>query len=170
LLAGFCISGDRAYGAEDVAGISTDIAGSSLEASEAIEERIDDTAELTADSTDDIAEETSDDTGGAEDDGGASLELTAELGGSTGVTGVGVGRLKIQIRPTITTTATMMIIQVLRFIWSLPLLEETRPGGLSFCLDALPLPVCAASNFSSVVGGVEFRRSLCFFLVQGAAA
>ena len=60
----------------------------------------------------------SDEDGAAEEDGaGASLELTAaELEGATGVTGVGVPRLKIQMRPMITITATMMIIQVLRFI------------------------------------------------------
>lgn len=111
----------RPYGAEDIAGTSTDIAGSSLDSSEAIEERADETAELIADSADDTADETAEDTASeettAEEDGaGASLDTTAELDGSTGVTGVGVPRLKIQIRPTITTTATMMIIQVLRFI------------------------------------------------------
>ena len=116
----------------------------------------------------------SEDDGAAEDDGaGASLELTtAELDdGSTGVTGVGVPRLKIQMRPTITITATMMIIQVLRFIGCLPLCWRRQDREvLSFCLDALPPPVCAASNFSSVIGGVEFRRSLCFFFVRGVAA
>ncbi len=72
------------------------------EASEAIDE----TAELTADSTD-------------EDGAIDELELdTTELDtdGSTGVTGVGVGRLKIQMRPMMTSAATMTIIQVLRFI------------------------------------------------------
>jgi len=100
-----------------------------LDASEAIEESAEeasDTAELIADSADDTAEETSDEGAGAsdedgagaslEDGAGASLETTAELDGSTGVTGVGVPRLKIQMRPTITITATMMIIQVLRFM------------------------------------------------------
>lgn len=100
--------------------------GASLEASDAIEESAEeasDTAELIADSADETTDEASEDAGASEDgagaslDGaGASLETTAELEGSTGVTGVGVPRLKIQIRPTITITATMMIIQVLRFI------------------------------------------------------
>jgi hypothetical protein len=109
------------------------MAGSSLEEA-TIEEIAEDTAELIADSIDKTSDE----------DEGASLETTAELDGSTGVTGVGVGRLKMKTRPTITTTATMMIIQVLRFICLL-LLEETRPGSF-FCVDALPPPVRAASN------------------------
>ena len=80
------------------------------EASEAIE--------LIADEASDTAELTADSIGVASDDdgAGASLETTAELDGSAGVTGVGVPRLKIQMRPTITITATMMIIQVLRFM------------------------------------------------------
>ena len=51
-------------------------------------------------------------TGAADDDGAADDETTA---GVTGVV-VGVPRLKIQIRPMMTITATMMIIQVLRFM------------------------------------------------------
>jgi hypothetical protein len=52
-----------------------------------------------------------------EDDGAAALELTtAELDGATGTTGVGVPRLKIKMRPMMTATATMMMIQVLRFM------------------------------------------------------
>ena len=99
------------------------MAGASLEASDTAEERADEaseTTELMADSADETADETagaSDEAGAAEDDGaGASLELTTAELGSTGVTGVGVPRLKIQMRPMITITATMMIIQVLRFI------------------------------------------------------
>jgi hypothetical protein len=66
---------------------------------------------------------------GAADDEGAALELTtAELDGATGFTGVGVPRLKIQMRPMMTITATMMMIQVLRFI-VLDLFEVTRPGS-----------------------------------------
>jgi hypothetical protein len=85
--------------------------------------------ELIIDSTDDdIAasddEAAADDDGAAEEDGAASLELTAELDGATGVTGVGVPRLKIQMRPMITITATMMIIQVLRFIRACPCLRR----------------------------------------------
>ena len=85
--------------------------------------------ELIIDSTDDdIAasddEAAADDDGAAEEDGAASLELTAELDGATGVTGVGVPRLKIQMRPMITITATIMIIQVLRFIGACPCLRR----------------------------------------------
>ena len=80
--------------------------GSADDASDAIETR----AEEASDTADETADET------AEETAGASLELTAELDGATGTTGVGVPRLKIQMRPTITMTATIMIIQVLRFI------------------------------------------------------
>jgi len=86
----------------------------------------DDIAEDEASDEDDIAEE---DDGAADDDGAASLELTAaELDGVTGFTGVGVPRLKIQMRPMMTITATMMMIQVLRFI-VLDLVGVTRPGS-----------------------------------------
>ena len=111
------------------------MAGASLEAADRADESAVE-AELTADSAEETADETaeetagaSDDAGAAEDDGaGASLELTtAELDGATGVTGVGVPRLKIQMRPMITITATMMIIQVLRFI-CLPCFGGARPG------------------------------------------
>lgn len=89
-------------------------------------EEASDTAELIADSADDTTSEASDDAEASSEDGagaslegaGASLETTTSLEGSTGVTGVGVPRLKIQIRPMITITATMMIIQVLRFIYA----------------------------------------------------
>jgi len=104
-----------------------------------IEERADeasDAAELTADSADDMADESagaSEDDGAADDDGaGASLDTTAELDGSTGVTGVGVPRLKIQMRPMITITATMMIIQVLRFIRACPCVGGDETGKLVF--------------------------------------
>lgn len=66
---------------------------------------------------------------GAEDDGAAE-ELAAG--------GVGAGgaepRLKMKIRPTMTTTATMMIIQVLRFIET----SSVEIGGAMH--DGLPLP------------------------------
>jgi hypothetical protein len=51
-----------------------------------------------------------DDAGAADDDTAAELEAGAT------VVVVGVPRLKIQIRPMMTITATMMIIQVLRFM------------------------------------------------------
>jgi hypothetical protein len=51
-------------------------------------------------------------TGAAEDDDDTTAELDAGVTGAV----VGVPRLKIQIRPMITITATMMIIQVLRFM------------------------------------------------------
>ena len=96
------------------------MAGASLEAAEEIAEEASDAAELIADSAEETADETagaSDEAGAAEEDGAGASELTAaELEGATGVTGVGVPRLKIQMRPMITITATMMIIQVLRFI------------------------------------------------------
>lgn len=128
-----------AYGAEDeVAGTSIDIAGASLDISDDRADDASDTAELIAASAEDsaedtAAEETADEAGAsdettttAEDDGaGAALDTTAELDGATGTTGVGVPRLKIQIRPMITITATMMIIQVLRFIRACLVLEET---------------------------------------------
>ena len=86
------------------------------EASETIEETADDASEsteLTADSMG-VASEEEGSTDALELELGATLELDA--GGSTGVTGVGVGRLKIQMSPMMTSAATMMIIQVLRFI------------------------------------------------------
>jgi hypothetical protein len=158
------------YWADDIVGTSTDMAGASLDDGAigvsddgAIGVSLDMTItdisediELIIDSTEESADEmagASDDDGAADDDGasladgaGASLELTAELDGSTGVTGVGVPRLKIQIRPTITITATMMIIQVLRFIWCLPLFGGDETGRFVL-FDALPPPVRAASNF-----------------------
>lgn len=96
--------------ADDASDSADDASDSAEDASE--------TAELTAEEASETAELTADSIGaGSDDDGaGASLDTTAELDGSTGVTGVGVPRLKIQMRPTITITATMMIIQVLRFI------------------------------------------------------
>ena len=100
---------DEAAGAEDASLEGVTISEIADDTSDEIEE----IAELTAELADDASELTED----ASDDGaGASLELTTALEGSTGVTGVGVPRLKIQMRPTITMTATMMMIQVLRFI------------------------------------------------------
>jgi hypothetical protein len=113
------------------------MAGASLE--DAIDDSAEDTSEtteLTADSAEETAEETADETAGAsdEDGAGASLELTtAELDGATGTTGVGVPRLKIQIRPMITITATIMIIQVLRFIRALPCVGGDETGKLFLC-------------------------------------
>lgn len=139
-----------AYWADEVAGTSTDMAGASLDDGVSIDIDItgasdDDgaaleltTAEDDGASDDEITRDddgASEDDGAAEDDGaGASLELTtAELDdGSTGVTGVGVPRLKIQIRPTMTITATMMIIQVLRFIGCLPLFGGDETGKFVF--------------------------------------
>jgi hypothetical protein len=114
----------KSYGAEDdVAGTSIDMAGTS-EDDGAIGVSLEDGAALELTTADDDG--ASDDDGAADEDGaGASLELTtAELEGATGATGVGVPRLKIQIRPMITITATMMIIQVLRFIGACLVLEE----------------------------------------------
>jgi hypothetical protein len=121
----------KAYGADETAG-SIDMAGTSLEAAEAADDRTDEAseaAELIADSADETADETA---GASEEGAGAALELTtAELEGSTGVTGVGVPRLKIQMRPMITITATMMIIQVLRFI-CLPCFGGDETGKFVF--------------------------------------
>ena len=58
--------------------------------------------------------------GGASDDDTGATELDEDT--ATGVTGVGVPRLKIQMRPMMTITATMIMIQVLRFM------------GLTLCL------------------------------------
>jgi len=77
---------------------------------------------MTSDITDEASEaiELMIETTGVSDDedGAADDELTTDEldDGVTGATGVGVPRLKIQMRPTITMTATMMIIQVLRFM------------------------------------------------------
>ncbi len=101
---------DEAAGTEDASLEGVTISEIADDTSDEIEEIAELTAEL-ADDASELAEDTSDDDGA-----GASLELTTALEGSTGVTGVGVPRLKIQMRPTITMTATMMMIQVLRFI------------------------------------------------------
>jgi len=143
---------DCDQGADEVAGISIDIAGSSDEEGVTIS----DTAEETSEAIEEIAEltadETSDETTADED--GASLDTTtAELDGSTGVTGVGVPRLKIQMRPMMTITATMMMIQVLRFM-CLPFCEEDETGKFDFQVDALPPPEHAASNCSPIIGGI----------------
>lgn len=81
----------------------------------------DDTAITGASDEDELTGAAEDDDGaGASDDeaGGATDELAA-LDGAV-FTGVVAGLLKIQIRPMITITATMMIIQVLRFIGGNP--------------------------------------------------
>jgi hypothetical protein len=59
-------------------------------------------------------------------------------------------RLKMKISPTMTITATMMMIQVLRFI----------DFYLSEILDAVVRLTRGRGGSSSVVGGVEFGRSL----------
>lgn len=87
----------------------------------------DDTA-ITGASDDDAGAASDELTGAAEDDDGAGASddeaggATDELAALDGAvfTGVVAGLLKIQIRPMITITATMMIIQVLRFIGSNP--------------------------------------------------
>ena len=133
------------------------MAGGSLEASEAIEERAEeasDATELIADSadetTDDTSDEAADEDGASDEDGAADEddaadedELTSEEV-ATGVTGVWTGRLKMKIRPTITATATMMMIQVLRFMGFACLVGGDDTG--KFYVDALPPPVRAASN------------------------
>jgi hypothetical protein len=127
----------RSYGADDVAGTDTDIAGASLDEGASTETDIAGASEEDGAADDEETAGASDEDGAADDDGaGASLDTTAELEGATGVTGVGVPRLKIQMRPIITITATMTIIQVLRFIRACLVLEETRPGS---CLSALTL-------------------------------
>jgi hypothetical protein len=143
---------------EDEVSSETDIAGSSDDEGAADDE----------DSEDDDG--ASEEDGAADDDEEADDddELTSEEV-ATGVTGVGVGRLKMKMRPTITATATMMMIQVLRFIACMPLFG----GGdreVCFYVDASPLPEPAASKMSSVVGGVQFRRSLGLFFARSAAA
>ena len=68
---------------------------------------------------DDEDEDEDDETTGAADDDElttASLDETTAEDGVVSTTVVVVPRLKIQIRPMITITATMMIIQVLRFM------------------------------------------------------
>jgi hypothetical protein len=78
-----------------------------------------------------------DDTGAALDELSTTAEL--ELDGVTGAV-VGVPRLKIQIRPTITITATMMIIQVLRFMGFALGWRRVDWGVSSVCLTLSPLP------------------------------
>jgi hypothetical protein len=115
---------------------------------ETIADEASDTAELAADDASETAELIADETGAASDEDEATgaadedetttaeLELTA-----TGVVGVGVPRLKIQMRPMITITATMMIIQVLRFMGcALGWRRIDLLLGLSLVLDAAPLP------------------------------
>ncbi len=78
-------------------------------------------------------------TGAAEDDG-AGAASDDEVVVVTGVV-VAAGRLKIQIRPMITITATMMIIQVLRFMGLALVLRRVSTGKIDVVVpDALPLP------------------------------
>lgn len=77
-----------------------------------------------------------DETTGASDEDdttGAALdeETTAEDDGGVTTTGVVVPRLKTKIRPMITITATMMIIQVLRFMRVTLCWRRGDRGGLS---------------------------------------
>ena len=104
-------------------------------------------------------------TGAADEDGTTTAldELTA-----TGVVVV-LGRLKIQIRPMITITATIMIIQVLRFMgFALGWLEEST-GGSVLVPDAIAAALFSGQHFSSVIGGVEFRGGFTI-VVDGAGA
>ena len=99
-----------------MAGASTDdeagAIGAASEEEAAIGAASDDEAAIGAASDDEA-------TGAADEDGAGAAsdeDTTAELeAGATGAV-VGVPRLKIQIRPMMTITATMMIIQVLRFM------------------------------------------------------
>jgi len=72
--------------------------------------------ELIADSTDEETAASDDDTTADELTTGASLDETTALEGAVSTTTGAGPRLKIQIRPMITITATTMIIQVLRFM------------------------------------------------------
>ena len=105
-----------------MAGASTDdevaIGAASEEDETAITGASDDDAGAASDELTGAADD--DDGAGASDEeaGGATDELAA-LDGAV-FTGVVAGLLKIQIRPMITITATMMIIQVLRFIGGNP--------------------------------------------------
>ena len=82
-----------------------------------------DATELIADSTDDETAASDEETAASDDDTttdelttGASLDETTALEGAVSTTTGAGPRLKIQIRPMITITATTMIIQVLRFM------------------------------------------------------
>ncbi len=139
-----------AYGAdEDVAIIgASDVAGAIMASDDGVTISSDDDGaigvSLDGVMTSDIMEETSDiteeasditeETTGAADEltTGASLDETTALDGAVSTTVVVVPRLKIQIRPMITITATMMIIQVLRFM-GLPLVGGDRPGVCLQC-------------------------------------
>jgi hypothetical protein len=146
---------DASLSIEEAAELASDIADSAAEE-----------ASETAEETSDITEET---TGASDELTGAADELTgAWLDGVVSTTVVVAGRLKIQIRPMITITATMMIIQVLRFM-GVPLLGGERPGGC-LCLDAWPHPVFAASYSHPSVAAFCCAGILGFVFVEDAAA
>lgn len=77
----------------------------------------DDAADIASDTAEDAADEAADDIAASDDEMATALEDAAVF-----TTVVLLPRLKIQIRPMMTITATMMIIQVLRFM------------GLTLCL------------------------------------
>jgi hypothetical protein len=78
-------------------------------------------------------------------------------------------RLKIQMRPMITITATMMIIQVLRFMGlTLGWWKRFREDCCRSCLTLGRFPA-QQPVFSSVIGGIQFRR-LFAIVFRGVAA
>ena len=87
---------------------------------------------------------------------GAADEVAAlEAAVTAGAAG---GLLKIQIRPMMTITATMMMIQVLRFMRDALGCWNVDREELYFLPDAWPLPVIEQPGCSAVIGGIQFRR------------
>ena len=111
------IAGASIEEADGAIGVADDgaMAGASIDEAGAI---ADETIEVTVEAADDITD-MADEAIASEDDGAMAADdetTAAELDGAVLTTVVVLPRLKIQMRPMITITATMMIIQVLRFM------------------------------------------------------
>jgi hypothetical protein len=105
----------------------------------------------------------------SDDDAGAADELTAAELDAVLTVVVLPPRLKIQMRPMITITATIMIIQVLRFMGlTLRLRKVTGKNDDRSCLTLGRFPA-QQPVLSSVIGGAKLRR-LFAIVVNGHAA
>ena len=116
----------------------------------------------TADEAIDSMVETADDATASTDEatGAADEEATGATDDeATGTTGVAVLlRLKMKIRPMMTITATMMMIQVLRFM-RLTLGFGEVEGKIMEVLTLGRFPYPTASNPLAVIGGVQRSRA-----------
>ena len=111
----------------------------------------------------------SDEDAAADDDAGAAEELTTTELDAVLTVVVLPPRLKIQMRPMITITATIMIIQVLRFMGlTLRLRKVTGKNDDRSCLTLGRFPA-QQPVLSSVIGGAKLRR-LFAIVVNGHAA